>query len=145
MQRLWSTEEIGERGTLEAEDLAWLSGLPDAGKLWLSVQRMYWRRNGRFADEEWQPRTGAGERGDRDADAENLGSDRGAHRRAQRQGDSGVMRESVPNRTLRVRPGIAPRILGHGGIYGRHFWTDFSLILPRSAACLRDAPVCFCF
>jgi hypothetical protein len=52
MQRLWSTEEIGERWTLEAEDLAWLSGLPDAGKLWLAVQRMYWRRNGRFADEE---------------------------------------------------------------------------------------------
>ena len=52
MQSLWSTEEVGEHWTLGAEDLAWLSGLPDAGKLGLAVQLMYWRRNGRFPDDE---------------------------------------------------------------------------------------------
>jgi len=52
MQRLWSIEELEERWTLGAEDLAWLSGLPDAGKLGLAAQLMYWRRNGRFPDEE---------------------------------------------------------------------------------------------
>jgi len=50
--RLWSIEELEERWTLGAEDLAWLSGLPDAGKLGLAAQLMYWRRNGRFPDEE---------------------------------------------------------------------------------------------
>ena len=38
MQSLWSTEEVGEHWTLGAEDLAWLSGLPDAGKFGLAVQ-----------------------------------------------------------------------------------------------------------
>ena len=52
MQSLWSTEEVGEAWPLGAEDLAWLSGLPDAGKLGLAVQLMYWRRNGRFPDDE---------------------------------------------------------------------------------------------
>ena len=32
--------------------MAWLSGLPDAGKLGLAVQLMYWRQNGRFPDDE---------------------------------------------------------------------------------------------
>ncbi len=52
MQRLWSVEELGERWTLGAEDLALLSGLPDAGKLGLAAQLAYWRQNGRFPDEE---------------------------------------------------------------------------------------------
>ena len=52
MQSLWSTEEVGEHWTLGAQDLAWLSGLPDAGKLGLAVQLMHWRRNGRFPDDE---------------------------------------------------------------------------------------------
>ena len=52
MQSLWLTEEVGEHWILGAEDLAWLSGLPDAGKLGLAVQLMYWRRNGRFPDDE---------------------------------------------------------------------------------------------
>ena len=45
-------EEVGEHWTLGAEDLAWLSRLPDAGKLGLALQLMYWRRNGRFPDDE---------------------------------------------------------------------------------------------
>src|ERR1700677_1368292 len=48
-------EEVGEHGTLGAEDLAWLSGMPDAGKLGLAVQLMCWRRNGRFPDDEADP------------------------------------------------------------------------------------------
>jgi TnpA family transposase len=52
MQRLWSAEELGERWALGAEDLALLSGLPDAGKLGLAAQLAYWRQNGRFPDEE---------------------------------------------------------------------------------------------
>jgi hypothetical protein len=52
MQSLWSTEAVGEDWTLGARDLAWLSGLADAGKLGLAVQFMYWRRNGRFPDDE---------------------------------------------------------------------------------------------
>jgi hypothetical protein len=36
MQRLWSEDELGEHWTLGAEDLALLSGLPDAGKLGLA-------------------------------------------------------------------------------------------------------------
>jgi TnpA family transposase len=52
MQSLWSTEAVGEDWTLGAQDLAWLSGLADAGKLGLAVQFMYWRRNGRFPDDE---------------------------------------------------------------------------------------------
>ena len=49
------SEEIGEHWTLGAEDLAWLSGMPDAGKLGLAVQLMCWRRNGRFPDDEADP------------------------------------------------------------------------------------------
>ena len=48
MQRLWSTDEPGERWTLGPEDLALLAGLPDAGKLGLAAQLAYWRRPGRF-------------------------------------------------------------------------------------------------
>ena len=49
------SEEVGEHWTLGAEDLAWLSGMPDAGKLGLAVQLMCWRRNGRFPDDEADP------------------------------------------------------------------------------------------
>ena len=49
------SEEVGEHWTLGAEDLAWLSGMPDAGKLGLAVQLMCWRRNGRFPDNEADP------------------------------------------------------------------------------------------
>ena len=42
MQRLWSAEELGERWTLGAEDLALLVGLPDTGKLGLAAQLAYW-------------------------------------------------------------------------------------------------------
>ena len=52
MQRLWSAEELGERWTLGAEDLALLAGLPEAGKLGLAAQLAYWRQNGRFPDDE---------------------------------------------------------------------------------------------
>jgi hypothetical protein len=37
-----SAEELGERWTLDAEDLALLSGLPDAGKFGLAAQLAYW-------------------------------------------------------------------------------------------------------
>src|ERR1700722_8037281 len=49
------SEEVGEHWTLGVEDLAWLSGMPDAGKLGLAVQLMCWRRNGRFPDDEADP------------------------------------------------------------------------------------------
>jgi len=52
MQRRWSTDDIAECWTVGAQDLAWLSGLPDTGKLGLALQLMYWRRNGRFPGEE---------------------------------------------------------------------------------------------
>ena len=52
MQRLWSAEELGERWTLGAEDLAVLVGLPAAGKVGFAAQLAYWRQNGRFPDDE---------------------------------------------------------------------------------------------
>jgi hypothetical protein len=52
MQRSWSAEELGERWTLGAEDLALLADLPDAGRLGFAAQLAYWRQNGRFPDEE---------------------------------------------------------------------------------------------
>src|SRR5689334_522700 len=52
MQRLWSTDELGERWSLEPEDLALLAGLPDSGRLGLAAQLAYWRQHGRFPDEE---------------------------------------------------------------------------------------------
>jgi len=52
MQRLWSADELGERWTLGAEDLALLADLPDAGKLGMAAQLAFWRRNGRFPDDE---------------------------------------------------------------------------------------------
>ena len=51
-QQLWSTDEFGGRWTLGPEDLALLAGLPDAGKLGLAAQLAYWRRHGRFPDDE---------------------------------------------------------------------------------------------
>ena len=52
MRRLWSADELGERWTLLREDLALLAGLPDTGKLGLATQLAYWRRHGRFPDDE---------------------------------------------------------------------------------------------
>jgi hypothetical protein len=52
MQRLWSADELGERWALLPEDLALLAGLPDTGKLGLAAQLTYWRRHGRFPDDE---------------------------------------------------------------------------------------------
>jgi hypothetical protein len=46
VQRLWPIEELEERWTLGAEDLAWLSGLPDAGKLGLAAARSRSGRGG---------------------------------------------------------------------------------------------------
>jgi hypothetical protein len=51
MQRLQSADELGERRTLGAEDLALLSGLPGAGKLGIAAQLAYWRQHGRFPDD----------------------------------------------------------------------------------------------
>lgn len=52
MQRRRSVDELGERWTLLAEDLALVAGLHDTGKLGLAVQLVYWRHNGRFPDDE---------------------------------------------------------------------------------------------
>ena len=52
MQRLWSADELGERWSLLAEDLALLAGRVDAGKLGFAVQLAFWRQHGRFPDEE---------------------------------------------------------------------------------------------
>ena len=52
MQRLWSTDELGERWSLLPEDLALLAGRVDAGKLGFAVQLAFWRQHGRFPDEE---------------------------------------------------------------------------------------------
>ena len=46
------SKEVEEHWTLVAEDLAWLSGMPDAGELGLAMQLVCWRRNGRFPDDE---------------------------------------------------------------------------------------------
>lgn len=52
MQRLWSADELAERWTLSAEDLALLVDLPDSGKLGMAAQLACWRQSGRFPDEE---------------------------------------------------------------------------------------------
>ena len=52
MRQLWSADELGERWTLLPEDLALLAGLTDTGKLGLATQLTYWRRHGRFPDDE---------------------------------------------------------------------------------------------
>jgi hypothetical protein len=52
MQRLWSTDELGECWTLLPEDLALLTDLSDTGKLGLAAQLAYWPQQGRFPDDE---------------------------------------------------------------------------------------------
>lgn len=52
MRRLWSTDELAERWSLEPGDEALLVGLPDAGKLGLVAQLSFWRCHGVFPDEE---------------------------------------------------------------------------------------------
>src|SRR3954464_8117726 len=52
MQRLWSADELGERWTLEPEELKLLADLTGAGKLGLAAQLAYWRQHGRFPNEE---------------------------------------------------------------------------------------------
>src|SRR3954464_13853117 len=52
MQRLWSADELGERWTLEPEELKLLAELTGAGKLGLAAQLAYWRQHGRFPNEE---------------------------------------------------------------------------------------------
>src|SRR3954471_13117457 len=51
MQRLWSANELGERWTLEPEELKLLTELTGAGKLGLAAQLAYWRQHGRFPNE----------------------------------------------------------------------------------------------
>ena len=52
MQRTWSADELSERWSLLADDLALLAGRIDAGKLGFAVQLAFWRQHGRFPDEE---------------------------------------------------------------------------------------------
>jgi hypothetical protein len=52
MQRTWSADELSERWSLLADDLALLAGRVDAGKLGFAVQLAFWRQHGRFPDEE---------------------------------------------------------------------------------------------
>jgi Domain of unknown function (DUF4158) len=52
MQRIWSSDELGECWSLLPEDLALLAGRVDAGKLGFAVQLAFWRRHGRFPDDE---------------------------------------------------------------------------------------------
>jgi hypothetical protein len=52
MQRTWSADELSERWSLLADDLALLVGRIDAGKLGFAVQLAFWRQHGRFPDDE---------------------------------------------------------------------------------------------
>lgn len=52
MKRLWSVGELGERWTLTSDDLAFVTGNADAGRLGLACQLAFWRSQGRFPDEE---------------------------------------------------------------------------------------------
>lgn len=52
MKRLWSVDELGERWTLASDDLAFIAGNADAGRLGLACQLAFWRSQGRFPDEE---------------------------------------------------------------------------------------------
>lgn len=52
MRRLRSADELIEGWSLAPGDTALLVGLPDAGKLGLAVQLVYWRRHGAFPDDE---------------------------------------------------------------------------------------------
>jgi hypothetical protein len=46
------SDELSERWSLLADDLALLAGRIDAGKLGFVVQLAFWRQRGRFLDEE---------------------------------------------------------------------------------------------
>jgi Domain of unknown function (DUF4158) len=48
----WSADELSERWSLLADDLALLAGRVGAGKLGFAVQLAFWRQHGRFPDEE---------------------------------------------------------------------------------------------
>lgn len=52
MKRLWSVDELDERWTISAGDLAFIVGNADAGRLGLACQLAFWRARGRFPDEE---------------------------------------------------------------------------------------------
>jgi hypothetical protein len=52
MKWLWSVDELDERWTLTADDLAFIVGNADAGRLGLACQLAFWRSQGRFPDEE---------------------------------------------------------------------------------------------
>ena len=52
MKRLWSVDELGERWTLLPDDVAFIAGNADAGRLGLACQLAFWRSQGRFPDEE---------------------------------------------------------------------------------------------
>lgn len=52
MRRLWSTDELAERWSLELGDEGLSFGLPDVGRLGLVAQLAFWRCHGTFPDEE---------------------------------------------------------------------------------------------
>ncbi len=52
MKRLWSTDELSDRWTLESEDMPLFAGNTEAGQLGLACQLAFWRALGRFPDEE---------------------------------------------------------------------------------------------
>ena len=52
MKRLWSANELYESWTLSPDDLAFIVGNADAGRLGLASQLTFWRSQGRFPDEE---------------------------------------------------------------------------------------------
>ena len=52
MRRDWSAEELSELWTLGPAELALVGGLPDASKVGLAAQLVYWRVYGRFPDDE---------------------------------------------------------------------------------------------
>ena len=52
MKRLWSADELYERWTLSPDDLAFIAGNADAGRLGLASQLAFWRSQSRFPDEE---------------------------------------------------------------------------------------------
>ena len=52
LRRLWSTDELAERWSLELGDEGLLFGLPDVGRLGLVAQLAFWRCHGAFPDEE---------------------------------------------------------------------------------------------
>ena len=52
MQRTWSADELSQRWSLLADDLALLAGRIDAGQLGFAVQLAFWHQRGRFLDDE---------------------------------------------------------------------------------------------